>query len=530
MPMVDDTYPWPRMRAVVAALVSGLQNARLIEETLDALCMVLGATSAWSTFESKESGSIHHARTSSFHAVPPAVLAAHVTTVLNEVESRRRTIAGPVPYAETGSFAAVPLWAPPTTPRGNRRLVAAIYLDFSEDQGTRSAVVEFLEYVAALLGAMTAQQALVEKAQEHLREQQAKHDPSQYLDLDELLGPKSMRAIRDEVRAAIRSNASIMILGESGTGKTQLATAIARASNRMPIVRATLGFSDDLNTITSELFGHERGAFSGAVSKRKGLVEYANKGTLVLDEVLNLSAHAQQLLLDFAQFGSYRPLGYQGLDPKKAELRLISVTNGDIGRAIADTRFRQDLYFRLATVPLTLPPLRERRRDIPDIAARYLKRTDPQKHWAFDDDALALLSAPHLEWAGNIRELEAVLERARNRATAAHEEAELIESRHLDLPPKAARPKVVSITPAATTGVKSSTPPAHAVGERWEQLAEQRAELDAVERRIIRDALLKCEGVVAQTARELSVSRTSLISRMATLGIEPHEASTERAR
>ena len=530
MPMVDETYPWPRMRAVVAALVSGLQNARLIEETLDALCVALGATSAWSTFESKGSGSIHHARTSSYHAVPPATLAMHVTTVLSDVEARRRAIAGPVPYADTGSFAAVPLWAPPTTPRGNRRLVAAIYLDFPDDQGTRSAVLEFLEYVATLLGAMTAQQALVEKAQEHLREQQARHDPSTYLDLDELLAPRSMRALRDEVRAAIRSNASIMILGESGTGKTQLATAIARASNRTPIVRATLGFSDDLNTIASELFGHERGAFSGAVSKRKGMVEYANKGTLILDEVLNLSSHAQQLLLDFTQFGTYRPLGYQGLDPKKAELRLISVTNGDIGRAITDTRFRQDLYFRLATVPLTLPPLRERRADIPDIALRYLKRTDPRTDWALDVDALALLTAPHLEWAGNIRELEAVLERAKNRAGAADEEAELIEARHLDLPPANAPREVISSIPATPSADQSSAPPAHAVRERWEQLAEQRTDLDAVEREIIRDALLKCEGVVAQTARELCISRTSLISRMATLDIKPHEGSERRAR
>jgi sigma-54 specific flagellar transcriptional regulator A len=181
-------------------------------------------------------------------------------------------------------------------------------------------------------------------------------------------------------------------------------------------------------------------------------------------------------------------------------------------------------------VPLTLPPLRERRADIPDIAVRYLKRTDPRTHWAFDEDALALLTAPHLEWAGNIRELEAVLERAKNRAAAANEEAEVVEARHLDLAPEAARPKVVTSTRAAASGPQSSGPPAHAVRERWEQLAEQRAELDAVERRIIRDALLKCEGVVAQTARELSVSRTSLISRMATLGIEPHEGSTERAR
>lgn len=526
MPMLEKTYPWPRMRAVVTAVVTGLENGRFIEETLDALCMTLGAASAWSTLESKGTGPTHRSRTSSFYAAAPAIVAEHVNQVLSDVQSRRRTIAGSVPYAATGSFVAVPLWSHPATPRGSPYLVGAIYLDFSEDQGTQPGVVEFTECVAALLGGVTAQQALVEKARETLREQQARHDPSQYLELDELLAPKSMQAIRDEVRAAIRSNASIVILGESGTGKTQLATAIARASNRTPIVRATLGSSDDLNTITSELFGHERGAFSGAVSKRKGLVEYADKGTLILDEVLNLPARAQQLLLDFTQFGAYRPLGYQGRDPKKADVRLISVTNGDIGRAIADTRFRQDLYFRLATVPLTLPPLRERRQDIPDIVVRYLKRTDPRKRWTLDDGALAVLLAPHLEWAGNIRELEAVLERAKNRASAADEGAEVIESRHLDVP-TAVVSSVSTTTAARVTGGMLRP---EAVRERWEQLAEHRAELDALEREIIQDALTKCEGVVARTARALSVSRTSLISRMATLDIKANERSSERAR
>lgn len=526
----EDTDPWPRMRAVVKAVVTGTQHARLIEETLDTLCTALGATSAWSTFESKERGPIHHARTSSFHTVAPAVLAEHVTRILSEVENRRRTIAGPVPYAQAGSFAAVPLWSPTTTAGGTPRFVAAIYLDFPHDQGTQSSVLEFLECVAALLGTMTAQQALAEAFQERLREQQAKANSSVDLDLDVLLATRSMRGIRDEVRAAIRSDASIVILGESGTGKTQLATAIARASNRTPIVRATLGFSDDLNTITSELFGHERGAFSGAASKRKGLVEYADGGTLILDEVLNLSPHAQQLLLDFTQFGTYRPLGYQGRDPKKAELRLIAVTNGDIRRAIADTRFRQDLYFRLATVPLILPPLRERRQDIPDIAVRYLRRKDLRKEWIFSEEALSLLSAPHLEWEGNIRELEAVLERAKNRAATANEESELIEAQHLDLPPKPAATRACPPTETTAPGVLNRIPPAHAVRERWSNLAEQRAALDAEERKIIRDALLKYDGVVAQTARELSVSRTSLISRMATLNIKPDEESSEHAR
>ena len=522
--MVEDSYPWLRLRAVVTAIATGLHDGRFIAATLDALCTTLGAASAWSTFESKNAGPVHRSRTSSLYNAAPAIVAGHVTQILNDVQTGRRTIADTVPYSATGSFAAVPLWSCPANSRGNPRLVGAIYLDFEGDQGTRGAVVEFLECVAALLGGAIAQQALVDNARENLREQRAKHDSSQYLDLHELLAPKSMHAIRDEVRASIRSNASIVILGESGTGKTQLATAIARASKRTPIVRATLGFSDDLNTITSELFGHERGAFSGAVSKRKGLVEYADKGTLILDEVLNLPAHAQQLLLDFTQFGTYRPLGYQGHEPKKAEVRLIAVTNGDIGRAIADTRFRQDLYFRLATVPLTLPPLRDRRSDIPHIAARYLERTDPEAKWIVDGPARALLAAPHLEWAGNIRELESVMQRAKNRALAADEQANTIETRHLDLAAPDASVRAIPDSPRPTTDAT----PRQAVKERWEQLTERRDELEAMERAIIQDTLFKYRGVVAKAARELSVSRTGLISRMATLDIETDKDGVER--
>ena len=202
---------------------------------------------------------------------------------------------------------------------------------------------------------MIAQQTLIEATRERLRVERATDRNEHYLSLNDLLAPESMAEIREELLGATSSNSSIMILGESGTGKTQLATALARASGQEPIVRATLGFADDLNTITSELFGHERGAFSGAVSKRRGLVEYADQGTLILDEILNLPKHAQQLLLDFTQFGSYRPLGYEGRDPKTANVRLISVTNGNMEEAIAQARFRQDLYYRLATVPITLP-------------------------------------------------------------------------------------------------------------------------------------------------------------------------------
>jgi len=520
VPAVQEQTPWLRMRAILRAVATGLRRGHFIDETLEALCVQLGASSAWSTLETRGRGPIHRSRTASFRGVSPAVLAEHVTESLERVQDELQTVAGPVPYAPEGSFAAVPLWSEPNESSKERALVGAMYLEFPGDQGTQSDCLKFIETVGWLLGGLIAQQSLIEATREDLRVERVTDHNEHYLLLEELLAPESMRTIREELRGAMTSRAPIMILGESGTGKTQLATAFARASNQEPIVRATLGTADDLNTIVSELFGHERGAFSGAVSRRKGLVEYANGGTLILDEVLNLPSHAQQLLLDFTQFGSYRPLGYQGREPKTAELRLISVTNGDVRQAIDDRRFREDLYYRLAAVPIVVPPLRTRREDIPKIARRFLSRTGGQADWELSRDAVDLLTSSELAWAGNIRELEFVLERGRSRARASGSEDPVIEACHLD---PGNHYRVASHRAPEPTSLGGTDIPG-----RWKQLTEQRTSLDTVERAIIEDALAACEGVVARAARALSVPRTGLISRMATLEIDPDEFKRNR--
>jgi DNA-binding NtrC family response regulator len=511
MPTIKTADPWPRMRGVVNAVVTTSRSGCFIEETLESLCAQLGARSAWSTLETKAGGRIHRSRSASFGASPLA-LAKHVTEVLAKVQSELRTVAGPVPYAARGSFAAVPLWSHPTA--SDRTLIGSMYIEFANGEATHDAVVEFLECVGTLLGGVIAQQTLIEETQESLLVERAKDRNEHCLRLHEILSPESMGGIREELMAAIDGKASIMILGESGTGKTHLATALGRASRREPIVRAMLGQADDLNTITSELFGHERGAFSGAVAKRKGLVEYASGGTLILDEVLSLPAHAQQLLLDFTQFGSYRPLGYEGREPKRADVRLISVTNGDVAQAISDDRFREDLYYRLATVPVVLPPLRERRSDIHQIAVCYLNSTDAQTSWELDREATEMLTSPRLEWRGNIRELESVLERARNRVRAEGSGDPVIEARHLDLHGQSAnRAGPATADQALPNGVR----------DKWKRLADQRQTLDTLEREIIEEALSACGGVVLRAARELSVSRTGLMSRIATLEIAPEK-------
>jgi DNA-binding NtrC family response regulator len=508
------------VRNVINALVSGLKSGRFVEEALESLCVELGASSAWSTLETKGHGPLHRSRTASFQGVSPAVLAQHVTEVLARVQGERVTTAGPVPYADVGSYVAVPLWSETDSNATTREFVGAMYLEFPKNQGTQEETLAFIESVGALLGGMIAQQTRIEVTSENLLVERATDRHDSYLELDQLLAPESMRGIREELRAAMESGASIMILGESGTGKTQLGTAFARAVRQEPIVRATLGMADDLNTITSELFGHERGAFSGAVSKRKGLVEHADGGTLILDEVLNLPSNAQKLLLDFTQFGLYRPLGYQGREPKTAKVRLISVTNGDVQQAIKERRFRQDLYYRLARVPIVLPPLRERRQDIPKIATLFLHHLDGQTDWELSPDALDLLTSPHLPWEGNIRELEAVLERARNRARASKESDPVIDARHFDLPEDTASPSPPAESQATLQGGDIAT--------RWQKILETRDGLEASEKAIIEEALAACEGFVARAARVLSMSRTGLISRMATLEIDADEFRRRR--
>lgn len=394
---------------------------------------------------------------------------------------------------------------------------AVLYIDFRD---VRKAIqpqhIEFFVSTAHLIGALLEQHARGETTRAHLREAighttEVRKTPP----LEDLLGTPSMRPLLDEVRSTLSSNASILIVGESGTGKTLLAHAIAEASGRRPIVRAMPGASDDLNTITSELFGHERGSFSGASTKRTGLVEFANQGTLVLDELLNLPMHAQKLLLDFTQFGTYRPLGHQRPEPKSSSIRIIAATNGDLKAAMRDGRFREDLFHRLAHVVLELPPLRSRREDVPVLAESTLRRIDPSRAWSLSVPLRRLLMSPSVSWFGNVRQLERVISRARERALVRDPEATVLVPEHLEardlggVEPTAVRTE--SLPPGGPTDTPAS---------EWQRLQAQRTNIDEREADVIRAALAKNGGVVAHAARELGVARTTLSSRIDVLGLK----------
>jgi DNA-binding NtrC family response regulator len=409
----------------------------------------------------------------------------------------------------------------PVRTRSASEADGVLYVDFRRvDARVDGWMIEFLESLAGLLGALAAHHVRLSRAQEQLRDARTMEAPADPT-LDELLTPPSMAPIRRELASALDGVASIFVLGESGTGKTLLAHAIAGSSRRRPIVRAMLGSSDDLNTVTSELFGHERGAYSGAVGKRVGLVELAHQGTLILDEVLNLSPNAQKLLLDFTQFRTYRPLGWDRPEPKRADVRIVAATNGDLEAAMREGRFREDLYHRLAMVTLHMPPLRERRAEIPVLAESFLRRLEPEIPWMLGLDLRRRLVSPDLAWSGNVRQLERVILRARDRARAADPGGTTIALAHADLG------EGVAVARASTSTRGDALERSNA--DRWRAVQRERALLETTERDVLARLVAEHGGVVSKVARALDVPRSTLVSRMDALGLDPRRVGRDGA-
>lgn len=223
---------------------------------------------------------------------------------------------------------------------------------------------------------------------------------------------EKMREAAETARKAAASKATVLLLGESGTGKEVFARAIHNWSERknQPFVAINcVGLSKEL--LESELFGHEKGAFTGADQQKKGKMELANGGTVFLDEVGDISQELQTKLLRFLQEREFDRVG--GVRRIHVDVRIIAATNRDLEEAIKEGRFRTDLYHRLNVVPIRLPPLRERSQDIPMLAEYFLRRYSSESKKSFREittDALAKLGAYH--WPGNVRELANTIERA----------------------------------------------------------------------------------------------------------------------
>ncbi|MFA7383975.1 MAG: sigma-54 dependent transcriptional regulator [Desulfurivibrionaceae bacterium] len=294
----------------------------------------------------------------------------------------------------------------------------------------------------------------------------------------------AMRELLDTARRAANSEATVLIAGESGTGKEVLARLIHQHSPRAqgPMVAVNCAAIPE-NLLESELFGHVKGAFTGAVSSRKGRFQSAAGGTLFLDEIGELRLDLQAKLLRAIQERVVAPVGAE--QPEAVDVRLIAASNRDLYAAIGEGTFREDLYYRLGVILLHLPPLRERREDIPGLVAHFLLKVGAPAGVRFSAEALSRLKAH--PWPGNIRELQNIVERA-----VILRKGLLIEPAELQL---AAAPQ-----PATANGLP--------------EIPDEGLSLEAVEQGLIKKALAKANGNRSEAARLLKIPRHVLIYRL----------------
>jgi len=303
-------------------------------------------------------------------------------------------------------------------------------------------------------------------------------------------GP-AMQDVYKMIGRVANSDATVLISGESGTGKELVANAIHQFGRRQhgPIVKVNCAAIPD-NLLEAELFGHERGAFTNAVSRRTGRFEQANGGTLFLDEIAELPVALQAKLLRAIQEKTVERLGSN--QPIPVDFRLITATAQDLGGLVAAGKFREDLYYRLNVVLINLPPLRERREDIPLLVQRFLSRSE--KPVTIRQDTLDRILA--YDWPGNVRELENVITRA------------------IVLAPGGV------ITPE---NIQFADNRAQANGSWLDQVPHREGYWEVVrkvERRLLRAALDETNGNKTEAAKILGIQRRLLYEKMAELGIQ----------
>jgi formate hydrogenlyase transcriptional activator len=312
----------------------------------------------------------------------------------------------------------------------------------------------------------------------------------------------AMKGVRLAIGQVARTDSTVLIHGETGTGKELVARAIHQLSPRRERLLVAVNCAALApGLIASELFGHEVGAFTGATRRRIGRFELAQQGTLFLDEVGELPPETQVLLLRVLQQRVIERVG--GTEPIAVDVRVVAATHRDLAKAMSDGRFRADLYFRLNVFPIHVPPLRQRREDIPDLVHHFLHHFGRRMNkpiTRISPEALRLLT--DYSWPGNVRELENLVERAMIVSTG----------------------ELLTIDPHWLEPAPAPAPAANANREP--------AALADIERRAILDALQRCGGRIYGTggaAAALGLKPTTLYGKMRKLGISrpaPSEAST----
>ena len=324
----------------------------------------------------------------------------------------------------------------------------------------------------------------------------------------------AMRLLRERIEQVAPTNETVLITGESGTGKELVAKAIHAASGRAGGTLVSLNcpaLSPQL--MESELFGHERGAFTSADAPRVGRFELADGGTILLDEVTEISLPLQAKLLRVLQERSFERVGSS--ETRKVDVRVVATTNRDLQAEVAAGRFREDLFFRLAVVPIHVPPLRERGADVATLAAHFLSLAAQRLHKsACELDATALDLLTNYRWPGNVRELENIMTRAS------------VLSRGVTITADELRPwlmKTSDSSPSAERGGNKS--------ETGEVVGDVQAGMNLydMERKLIEATLDQFDGHREKTARALGIGVRTLTNKLRAYGYAPRAKSFAKA-
>jgi len=303
----------------------------------------------------------------------------------------------------------------------------------------------------------------------------------------------AMEKLKQTIRTVASTQSTILIYGESGTGKELVARAVHVCSPRAgePFVSINCGaFPETL--LESELFGYVKGAFTGANQNKRGLFEVADQGTIFLDEISEMTLTMQVKLLRVLQERSVRPVG--GTTEIPIDVRVIAATNRDLDRQVAENTFREDLYYRLSVIPVSVPPLRERREDIPVLVNHFLKKYAPAAGKSiFRVNAHSLSALSGYDWPGNVRQLENTIERAVALETG--------EELNVELPAERSKAR------AAAAGVGG--PVSIAPGSVLPEGVDMEKYVADIERSLLLAALAQSNGVQTRAAEVLKISYRS---------------------
>jgi Nif-specific regulatory protein len=411
-----------------------------------------------------------------------------VPRVSREPMFLRRTSDRPELGREEISYVCVPILL-------NRKAVGALGADFGfKPERDFDRTVKFLGVVASLMAQSIRIQRVIDAERERLREENThlKSELRERYDFSNILGTSGpMRLVYEQVSQVARTDTTVLIRGESGTGKELIAQAIHYNSlrSKRPFIKVSCAALPE-SLIESELFGYEKGAFTGAHATKKGRFELADGGSLFLDEIGELNPATQIKLLRVIQEREFERLG--GTKTIRADVRLITATHKDIELAIRDGSFREDLYYRLNVFAIFLPPLRERKPDLPLLADHFLEKASIAhgKHIKrISTPAIDMLMAYH--WPGNVRELENAIERA-----VVVCDGQVVHAHHLP--------------PTLQTAASSSTSMSLSLKDA----------LDAYEKDLIQDALKTSRGNRAKAARLLSTTGRIMNYKVRHLGID----------